>query len=352
MFDNYLRDISRAESDAESLIKSKKRFKLAADRMRTDSGRIYEESYANAQIQLFGNENNVMWPQILQMVPERPKVVGVAASADWLIDCIACGVQEVLCIDVNVHQVYMSVLKILAHAVLTYEEFNRFLVDPHSDECMSFETIERIFSGYDELPYKAVFEYWRKLFEAEDFDSKRVRSRFIAYEKMFMDLPWSKRKLRALYLNGPREYQYSQERLKAAWPNLKLFFENGSIFDRTILSKYTERYGKFDVLYTSNTLNFATPGTYLKEIYGTIQNYVNGVTVLYVIQLSIEEVVNGPMKPLWNMAAVQCYEQATTVVNVLGRIEDYQILMAEVETCRGFSNLLDGDADTVVIVKN
>ena len=130
---------------------------------------------------------------------------------------------------------------------------------------------------------------------------------------------------------------------------MNLYFENGNIYDSEIFDKYVEKYGKFDIWYTSNTFDYAVPDFYLQDLYRIMKKYVDGITVIYVIQLSSYEIQHGPIEPSNIVIGQQHQRYAKTVLDVISKM-GYCVRIEQVYTCDGLSNILNGKIDSVALI--
>lgn len=352
MFEKFM-NVESAKSDAMEL--AKRPFKIPGI-TQVDQSETYHLVYENQAPTLFGNENNERLITLKSTLgnSEKNTVAGVAAAGDWVIDLLTCGMRKFLCVDINKFQAYIIVLKIRALQVLTFEEFDQFMIDTSSSECMAFETVKRVLQQFDDIPSKACLVFWKTIFEYSEYNVEKVRRNYIAYESLYLD-HGSQRLLGGIYLKNSNEYEKAQKVVKTA--NAELHFEVGSIFDTKILINYTERWNtKFKLIYLSNIHNFSTSESYIAELKQVWKNCVmkSGIAVFYVIQLP-----SSILKIKGNAIPVSCFNADAAMNMVCNTISlvralqksGFNLIFNDVKTCRGFGSVIAEDEDCVVLIK-
>ena len=137
--------------------------------------------YRRMRPAFFTNENNSF--VYAKKMPGKAALV-IAGSGDLIIDLIVNGYQRVVGIDINILQLFVTIVKLKSIEKLDFTEFRNFW--DASCDCFRFETLKKVLADEDEV-CTLTLEFWQKVFEFFEYDNQKVRYNAIFGESMFID---------------------------------------------------------------------------------------------------------------------------------------------------------------------
>lgn len=314
----------------------------------TEADTTYEK-YQAEKPQLFSNESNAYLRSIIPANNKGGNALMVAGSMDLAIDCCMFGINDITAVDLNRNQFYVGFLKLKALQKLTYEQFNEFLVDPHSPNCMALHYIREVLSDNDELT-KAVKAFWEYLFETFDGIAVAVRCNCLLFEQIFLD-HGSNRVLNFWYIQNEEAFENAKRAIGKA--NIK--FLVGDILND--VSTMVQE--KFKYVMLSNLHDFVMPEVFTTLLNKNVFPYLKrtGTAVCYVIQLRPEWIKTSTVmirtmeiNPAYAEAAANQIKNARNVVARIG--QKRKVSYVTVPSGKGFGGIYSTPIDTAVIIRS
>lgn len=319
-----------------------------------------ESPYQNKMVPaFFTNETNTYLSD--------PKFAGktalcIAGGGDIIIELVANGYETIFGVDINLPQLFVTILKLKTFEKLTIADFNSFW--EASPKCFSYDVIKKVLVG-DDIISVGTLSFGESIFEKYDWNSQKVRYYAIFGESNFIDND-SRRSVKPDYAKTSKLYRKAQKKISSGI-TIELICSDIAKYNPTI---------KMDFIHFSNIYNFMLPNDYIE----LVRRYVNNLTakgkiVTYIIQLDKSWILAETPKIYYNQVQTNgqhiqmgdngkfmlvqevpdiieqaLWQQLGQAREVYRKLKRYNVSLIEVKTGKGYSGFYKTIKDLVLVV--